>query len=207
MPPVFYMQKLLRALLTVWAVVTFVFIILRISGDSAVEILGIEPAEVAEQGPSLVDAIVHILQYPVIVILVILTFVALTLAFRKFGQRRETTDDGERESIRGDASAAARKIRLLDGDVREPGAAAARLLEKRLREVHAVDLAESAGQQREVVADSTAEIDGDGAGVGRRVEATTNHTVRVGQWGGEDLVLVAPADSFPVARVHAATRR
>ena len=42
MPPVFYMQKLLRALLTVWAVVTFVFIILRISGDSAVEILGVD---------------------------------------------------------------------------------------------------------------------------------------------------------------------
>ena len=42
MPLVFYVQKLLRALLTVWAVVTFVFIILRISGDAAIEILGVD---------------------------------------------------------------------------------------------------------------------------------------------------------------------
>lgn len=38
----FFLQKLLRATLTVWAVVTFVFIILRVSGDAAVEILGVE---------------------------------------------------------------------------------------------------------------------------------------------------------------------
>ena len=42
MPLVFYVQKFLRALLTVWAVVTFVFIILRISGDAAIEILGVD---------------------------------------------------------------------------------------------------------------------------------------------------------------------
>ncbi len=42
MPLMFYLQKLLRAVLTVWAVVTFVFIILRISGDAAVEILGVD---------------------------------------------------------------------------------------------------------------------------------------------------------------------
>ena len=42
MPLVFYVQKILRALLTVWAVVTFVFIILRISGDAAIEILGVD---------------------------------------------------------------------------------------------------------------------------------------------------------------------
>ncbi len=42
MSHVFYLQKLLRATLTVWAIVTFVFIILRISGDAAVEILGVE---------------------------------------------------------------------------------------------------------------------------------------------------------------------
>ena len=86
-------------------------------GLSAVEILGIEPDELTEQGPSLIDAIVNILQYPVIAILVILTFVALTLAFRKFGQRRDTTDDGERESIRGDASVAGDLARLLSGMV------------------------------------------------------------------------------------------
>ncbi len=39
---VFYAQKIFRALLTVWAVVTFVFIILRISGDAAIEILGVD---------------------------------------------------------------------------------------------------------------------------------------------------------------------
>ena len=38
----FFLQKLLRATLTVWAIVTFVFIILRVSGDAAVEILGVE---------------------------------------------------------------------------------------------------------------------------------------------------------------------
>ena len=42
MSPVFYAQKIFRALLTVWAVVTFVFIILRISGDAAIEILGVD---------------------------------------------------------------------------------------------------------------------------------------------------------------------
>lgn len=42
MSSVFYLQKFLRALLTVWAIVTFVFIILRISGDAAVEILGVD---------------------------------------------------------------------------------------------------------------------------------------------------------------------
>ena len=42
MPLAFYLQKFFRALLTVWAVVTFVFIILRISGDAAVEILGVD---------------------------------------------------------------------------------------------------------------------------------------------------------------------
>ena len=39
---VFYAQKIFRALLTVWAVVTFVFIILRLSGDAAIEILGVD---------------------------------------------------------------------------------------------------------------------------------------------------------------------
>lgn len=42
MPLVFYVQKFLRAILTVWAVVTFVFVILRISGDAAIEILGVD---------------------------------------------------------------------------------------------------------------------------------------------------------------------
>lgn len=50
MPLVFYLQKFTRALLTVWAVVTFVFIILRISGDAAVEILGVDI------GPEAVEA-------------------------------------------------------------------------------------------------------------------------------------------------------
>jgi peptide/nickel transport system permease protein len=42
MSHVFYLQKVLRALLTVWAIVTFVFVILRISGDAAMEILGVD---------------------------------------------------------------------------------------------------------------------------------------------------------------------
>lgn len=42
MPLVFYLQKFARAILTVWAVVTFVFIILRISGSGAEEILGVD---------------------------------------------------------------------------------------------------------------------------------------------------------------------
>lgn len=42
MPWIFILQKLLRAVLTVWAMVTFVFVILRLSGDPAVEILGPE---------------------------------------------------------------------------------------------------------------------------------------------------------------------
>ena len=38
----YYLQKSLRAVLTIWAVFTFTFFVLRISGDSAAEILGVE---------------------------------------------------------------------------------------------------------------------------------------------------------------------
>jgi peptide/nickel transport system permease protein len=40
MPTRYIIQKLLRALLTVWIIVTFVFIVLRLSGDSALMIFG-----------------------------------------------------------------------------------------------------------------------------------------------------------------------
>ena len=40
MPTVYVFQKIFRALLTVWIVVTFVFIVLRLSGDSALLIYG-----------------------------------------------------------------------------------------------------------------------------------------------------------------------
>jgi peptide/nickel transport system permease protein len=33
-------QKLFRALLTIWVIVTFVFVILRMSGDPVLQILG-----------------------------------------------------------------------------------------------------------------------------------------------------------------------
>lgn len=42
MPSRFVLQKLLGAVLTIWAIVTFVFVILRASGDPAAEILGFE---------------------------------------------------------------------------------------------------------------------------------------------------------------------
>jgi peptide/nickel transport system permease protein len=38
----FFMQKLFRAFITIWIVVTFVFVVLRISGDSALQIFGPE---------------------------------------------------------------------------------------------------------------------------------------------------------------------
>ena len=38
----FFLRKLLRAMLTVWMVTTFVFIILRLSGDPTVSVLGLE---------------------------------------------------------------------------------------------------------------------------------------------------------------------
>ncbi|MBT4263442.1 MAG: ABC transporter permease [Deltaproteobacteria bacterium] len=40
MPTRYIIQKLLRALLTIWIIVTFVFIVLRLSGDSALMIFG-----------------------------------------------------------------------------------------------------------------------------------------------------------------------
>ena len=40
MPTAFVFQKIFRALLTVWIVVTFVFIVMRLSGDSALLIYG-----------------------------------------------------------------------------------------------------------------------------------------------------------------------
>jgi peptide/nickel transport system permease protein len=40
MSPRFYVQKIFRALVTIWIIVTFVFIVLRLSGDSALLIYG-----------------------------------------------------------------------------------------------------------------------------------------------------------------------
>ncbi len=38
----YIIRKLLRAMLTVWLVTTFVFLILRLSGDPTVSVLGLE---------------------------------------------------------------------------------------------------------------------------------------------------------------------
>lgn len=44
MNPIFILQKIFRALVTVWLIVTTVFVVLRLSGDPAIYVLGLEVA-------------------------------------------------------------------------------------------------------------------------------------------------------------------
>jgi hypothetical protein len=83
--------------------------------QSGQEILNIDPNQAGESSNQLVDTIINILQYPVIVLLVIVAFFILAMAFRRFGKRGEENPDDERESIRGDADTAGDMARLLRG--------------------------------------------------------------------------------------------
>lgn len=82
---------------------------------SGQETLGIEPGQMADRGNETVDTIINILQYPVIVILVIVAFFVLALVYRRLGKRDKKDDGDERESIRGDADTAGDMARLLRG--------------------------------------------------------------------------------------------
>ncbi len=86
-----------------------------LGGGIGQEIIGREGEQVAESGNSLIDTIVNILQYPAIVLLVIVAFFLLAMAFRKFGARDGDDDDEERESIRSELDTEGDMARLLGG--------------------------------------------------------------------------------------------
>ncbi|MEX0762169.1 MAG: hypothetical protein WD208_03870 [Dehalococcoidia bacterium] len=58
------------------------------------------------------EAIVNVLQYPLLAITLIIVFIILALAFRKLVNREQSDRDEDRESIRGDADAAGDLARL-----------------------------------------------------------------------------------------------
>ena len=84
-------------------------------GQSGRDILGIEPEEAAETGNSLADTIINILQYPAIVLIIIVVFFLLAIAFRRLGSRNVEDDGDERESLRDELETSGDMSRLLAG--------------------------------------------------------------------------------------------
>ncbi len=83
--------------------------------QSANEILGREPDQMAEAGNATVDTILNILQYPAIALIIILAFFLLAMAFRRFGARSDNDGDEERESIRSELDTSGDMSRLISG--------------------------------------------------------------------------------------------
>lgn len=82
------------------------------SGD---EILGNNPENMIDAGNATVDAIVNVLQYPLIVLMILAAFFIMALAFRRFGRRGTNADDEDRESMRSELDTAGDMARLLGG--------------------------------------------------------------------------------------------
>ncbi len=82
------------------------------SGD---EILGNNPDNMVDAGNATVDTVVNILQYPLIVITIVVAFFLLAMAYRRFGSRGANADDDDRESMRSELDTSGDMARLLGG--------------------------------------------------------------------------------------------
>jgi hypothetical protein len=70
-------------------------------------------SEVAEKAASSADVAVEAFRWPLSILLLVVTFFVLVFAYRRFVARRQSDDDPDRESIRGDADARADMMKLL----------------------------------------------------------------------------------------------
>ena len=82
---------------------------------SGQEMLGIDPEQSVTGSNATVETIVNILRYPAIILVVIMAFFILAMAFRKLGSRDSADDGDERESIRGEVDTSGDMSRLLGG--------------------------------------------------------------------------------------------
>lgn len=83
---------------------------------SAVEILGLQPKEIVDNGPSIIDTILNILQYPLIILVAVAAFLVLALAFKRIVKRLETNSEEDRQSIREDMGVSRYMLQFL-GDL------------------------------------------------------------------------------------------
>ncbi len=68
---------------------------------------------VVERAESASDFAIEALRWPLSILLLVVLFFVLVFAYRRYTARHELEDDGERESIRGDADARADMMKLL----------------------------------------------------------------------------------------------
>ena len=66
-----------------------------------------------ERAESSSDFVLEVLRWPLSILLLLVLFFVLVFAYRRFSARHEADDDGERESIRGNADARADMMKLL----------------------------------------------------------------------------------------------